>query len=41
MEAIQLRVKDIDINYYTLSIFNGKGGKYRRDTLAREANPRF
>jgi len=36
MEAIRLRVKDIDLNYYTLSIFNGKGGKHRRVTLARE-----
>jgi len=36
MEAIRLRVKDIDLHYYTLSIFNAKGGKHRRVTLARE-----
>lgn len=36
MEAIRLRVKDVDFNYHTLSIFNAKGGKHRRVTLARE-----
>jgi len=36
MEAIRPRVKDIDLNYYTLRIFNGKGGKHRRVTLSRE-----
>jgi integron integrase len=39
MEAIRLRIKDIDFNYYTLSIFNAKGGKHRRVTLARELTP--
>jgi len=36
MEAIRLRVKDVDFTYHTLSIFNAKGGKHRRVTLARE-----
>lgn len=36
MEAVRLRVKDIDFNYFTLSIFNAKGGKHRRVTLAKE-----
>lgn len=36
MEAIRLRVKDVDLGYHTLSIFNAKGGKHRRVTLARE-----
>ncbi|NQZ30236.1 MAG: integron integrase [Oceanospirillaceae bacterium] len=36
MEAIRLRIKDIDLHYFTLSIFNAKGGKHRRVTLAKE-----
>ena len=36
MEAIRLRIKDIDFNYFTLSIHNAKGGKNRRVTLAKE-----
>jgi len=36
MEAIRLRVQDIDFNHFTLSIWNAKGGKNRRVTLARE-----
>jgi integron integrase len=36
MEAVRLRVKDVDFNYFTLSIFNAKGGKHRRVTLAKE-----
>jgi len=36
MEAIRLRIKDIDFNFFTLSIYNAKGGKNRRVTLAKE-----
>lgn len=36
MEAIRLRVHDIDFDHLTLSIWNAKGGKNRRVILARE-----
>jgi integrase len=36
MEAIRLRVQDIDFDHLALSIWNAKGGKNRRVTLARE-----
>jgi len=36
MEAIRLRVHDIDFHYLSLLIWNGKGGKHRRVTLAPE-----
>ena len=36
MEAIRLRVQDIDFDYLSVQIWNGKGGKHRRVTLARE-----
>ncbi len=36
MEAIRLRIRDIDFDYFTLSIWNAKGGKHRRVTLAKE-----
>jgi len=36
MEAIRLRIQDVDFDHFTLSIWNAKGGKNRRVTLARE-----
>lgn len=39
MEAIRLRVQDIDFHYFTLSIWQGKGNKNRRVTLAKELAP--
>lgn len=36
MEAIRLRVHDIDFDYKCLRIWNGKGGKHRTVTLAPE-----
>lgn len=39
MEAIQLRVQDIDFDYKCLRIWNGKGNKHRIVTLAQELIP--
>ncbi len=36
MEAIRLRVQDIDFDYLSIQIWHGKGGKHRRVTLAKE-----
>lgn len=36
MEAMRLRVQDIDFDYLSLQIWHGKGGKHRRVTLAKE-----
>ena len=36
MEAIRLRIQDIDFDYASLQIWHGKGGKHRRVTLAKE-----
>lgn len=36
MEAVRLRVHDIDFHYLSLLVWNGKGGKHRRVTLAPE-----
>ncbi len=36
MEALRLRVQDIDFDYLSVQIWHGKGGKHRRVTLARE-----
>lgn len=36
MEAIRLRVKDIDFDYRCIRIWNGKGGKHRTVTLAND-----
>ena len=36
MEVVRLRVQDIDFDYLSVQIWNGKGGKHRRVTLARE-----
>lgn len=39
MEAIRLRVQDIDFDYNCIRIWNGKGGKHRTVTLAKELKP--
>ena len=36
MEAVRLRVKDVDFDFSSLKIWNGKGGKHRVVTLAPE-----
>lgn len=36
MEAVRLRIADVDFNYGCLRIWAGKGGKHRQVTLARE-----
>lgn len=36
MEVVRLRVQDIDFDYLSVQIWNGKGGKHRRVTLAKE-----
>ena len=36
MECLRLRVQDIDFDYQCIRIWNGKGGKHRTVTLARE-----
>ncbi|WP_010605270.1 integron integrase [Pseudoalteromonas maricaloris] len=39
MEAVQLRVQDIDFDYKCIRIWNGKGNKHRVVTLATELIP--
>lgn len=39
MEAVQLRVQDIDFDYKCIRIWNGKGNKHRVVTLAPELIP--
>ncbi|HCJ5768716.1 TPA: integron integrase, partial [Escherichia coli] len=39
MEVMRLCVQDIDFNYLCLMVWNGKGGKHRRVTLASELIP--
>ena len=39
MEVMRLRVHDIDFNYLCVMVWNGKGGKHRRVTLASELIP--
>ncbi|GEK11736.1 integron integrase [Pseudoalteromonas peptidolytica] len=39
MEAVQLRVQDIDFDYKSIRIWNGKGNKHRIVTLANELVP--
>ncbi|WP_024872679.1 integron integrase [Tolumonas lignilytica] len=39
MEAMRLRVQDVDFDYLSLMVWNGKGGKHRRVTLAAELVP--
>ncbi len=36
MEAVRLRVKDIDFDYKCIRVWNGKGGKHRTVTMAPE-----
>ncbi|WP_165905537.1 integron integrase [Parashewanella spongiae] len=36
MEAVRLRVQDIDFDFGAVLIWNGKGGRHRRVTLAKE-----
>jgi len=36
MEAVRLRVQDLDFDYLSIQIWNAKGGKHRRVTLAKE-----
>lgn len=36
MEAMRLRVQDIDFDYLSIQIWHAKGGKHRRVTLAKE-----
>ena len=36
MEAVRLRVQDIDFDFYTVRVWQGKGGKNRCVTLAKE-----
>lgn len=36
MEVIRLRIQDIDFDYISLQVWQGKGGKNRRVTLAKE-----
>ncbi len=36
MEAMRLRIRDVDFDYLSLQIWFGKGGKHRRVTLAQE-----
>jgi len=39
MEVTRLRIQDIDFNYLSVNIWNGKGGKHRCVTLAKELVP--
>lgn len=41
MEVVRLRMQDIDFNYHCIQIWNGKGGKHRRVTLAPELVPQL
>ncbi|WP_286267031.1 integron integrase [Thalassotalea atypica] len=36
MEVVRLRVQDIDFDYHSLCVWQGKGGKNRRVTLAKD-----
>jgi len=36
MEVVKLRVQDIDFDFHCITVWNGKGGKNRRVTLAKE-----
>ncbi|MBA6222620.1 integron integrase [Colwellia sp. MB02u-18] len=36
MEAVRLRVQDINFDYHCIEVWNGKGGKHRAVTLAPE-----
>jgi integron integrase len=41
MECVRLRVADIDFDYKSVRIWNGKGGKHRVVTLAEELIPKI
>ncbi|TRY28753.1 integron integrase [Aliiglaciecola sp. M165] len=41
MECVRLRVADIDFDYKSVRVWNGKGGKHRIVTLADELLPLF
>ena len=34
MEAVRLRVQDINFDYYCTEVWNGKGGKHQTVTFA-------
>lgn len=36
MEVVKLRIQDIDFDFNSVCVWNGKGGKHRRVTLAKE-----
>lgn len=36
MESVRLRIQDIDFDYLSVQVWQGKGGKHRRVTLAKE-----
>jgi integron integrase len=36
MEVVRLRIQDIDFDFYAIQVWQGKGGKNRRVTLAKE-----
>ena len=36
MEAVNLRIQDINFDYLSINIWRGKGGKHRSFTLAPE-----
>jgi len=39
MEVCRLRIQDIDFDFCSIQVWNGKGGKHRRVTLAQELVP--
>ena len=39
MEVTRLRIQDIDFSYLSINVWNGKGGKHRSVTLAKELVP--
>ncbi len=39
MEVVRLRIQDIDFDYQSIKVWNGKGGKHRLTTLAPELFP--
>ncbi|WP_417763719.1 integron integrase, partial [Shewanella sp.] len=39
MEALRLRVKDIDLDYCCIRVWNGKGGKHRTVTMPKNVMP--
>lgn len=41
MECVRLRIQDIDFDYGAIRIINGKGGKNRTVTLAKELHPQL